>query len=65
MGVYIDPAGEQPESQTIPNEVELEALRLIANPARIQMLRLMRDEPMSGHELAQALDLNPVRCHGI
>ena len=22
MGVYIDPAGEQPESQTIPNEVE-------------------------------------------
>ena len=58
MGVYIDPAGEQPESQTIPNEVELEALRLIANPARIQMLRLMRDEPMSGHELAQALDLN-------
>lgn len=58
MGVYIDPAGEQPESQTIPNEVELEALRLLANPARIQMLRLMRDEPMSGHELAQALDLN-------
>lgn len=58
MGVYIDPSGEQPEGQTIPNEGELEALRLLANPARIQMLRLMRDEPMSGQELAQALDLN-------
>ena len=57
-GRVYRPCRRAPEGPDHPQRGELEALRLLANPARIQMLRLMRDEPMSGQELAQALDLN-------
>ena len=41
-----------------PEEWELSALRLVMNPARLEMLRIMRDTPMAVQELAQKLNLN-------
>ena len=41
-----------------PEEWELSALRLIANPARLDMLYTMREKPQAVQELAQKLNLN-------
>ncbi|MGM9553266.1 MAG: ArsR/SmtB family transcription factor [Faecousia sp.] len=41
-----------------PEEWELTALRLVMNPARLEMLRAMEERPMAVQELAQLLNLN-------
>ena len=58
LGVSIAPNMEIPSSAQPPEEWELTALRLMANSARVEMLRLMAQRPMSGQELAQKLNLN-------
>lgn len=41
-----------------PEEWELSALRLVMNPARLSMLRAMRDKPMAVQEVSKQLNLN-------
>lgn len=41
-----------------PEELELTALRLVMNPARLEMLRAMVEQPMAVQELADQLHLN-------
>ncbi|MGN1306896.1 MAG: winged helix-turn-helix domain-containing protein [Faecousia sp.] len=59
MGVSMQPGIEAPSAAYAPEEWELTAMRLMANSARVEMLRLMTERPMSGPELAQRLNLNP------
>ena len=49
--------GEEQKSNEL-NEQELAALRLLANPARIKMLRLMEESPKNFQEVATALGMN-------
>ena len=58
LGVSMEPSLESPGSAQSPEEWELTAVRLMANSARMEMLRLMMERPMSGQELAQKLNLN-------
>lgn len=58
IGVSMEPSLENPDSAPSPEEWELTAVRLMANSARMEMLRLMMERPMSGQELAQTLNLN-------
>ena len=54
----MEPGMASPGGAQSPEEWELTALRLMANSARVEMLRLMAQRPMSGQELAQKLNLN-------
>ena len=58
MGIGMKPSLDPPVSARAPDEWELSAIRLLANSARMEMLRLMMDRPMSGQELVQKLNLN-------
>lgn len=54
--------GREPSMQLCavgsPETWELNALRMVTNPARLEMLCAMRNTPMAVQELAQRLDLN-------
>lgn len=58
LGVSVQTSMDKPGNTPAPEEWELTALRLIANPARMEMLRLMANRAMSGQELSQTLNLN-------
>lgn len=55
MGLAI-PVGGQDPNQFLP--WEFEAMRLLGNPVRLQILHTLWDTPMTTRELAKALNLN-------
>ena len=57
MGVSRNPSLNI-EVPQCPEDWELAALRLVMNPARLAMLRAMRDKPMAVQELSRQLNLN-------
>ncbi len=57
MGVSKVPSMDMCVPQC-PEEWELSALRLVMNPARLSMLRAMRDKPMAVQEVSKQLNLN-------
>lgn len=58
MGVSTQPSIDAPDAAQSPEEWEITALRLLANPARMEMLRAMAERPMNAVELSQRLNLN-------
>lgn len=58
ISVSVPPSLEQANPRLTMTEQEYAALRLLANPDRVEMLRLMAEKPMSGSEVAKELKLH-------
>lgn len=58
IGLDMKPGVSKAASAPSLDEEEVAALRLIANPDRLEMLSAMMRRPMGGHELAGELGLN-------
>ena len=59
LGAALQPALTAPEQEQLIEDWEYTALRLLANPARMEMLCAMMEKSMCAQELVQKLDLNP------
>lgn len=57
MSVAVPPDGKR-SPRFVPEEWEFTALRLLANPARTEMLRSMAKQPKTALELSKELELN-------
>ena len=58
LSVSVPPSLDQETKLPVMTERELTVLRLLANPDRIEMLRLMATDPMSSSEVAKELQLH-------
>ena len=58
MGIGIRPEMEYVNAQPVMDESRYVILRLLANPDRVEMLRLMMERPMGVPELSKRLHLN-------
>lgn len=58
LSVSVPPSLDQDTKLPVMTEREFTVLRLLANPDRIEMLRLMATGPMSGSEVAKELQLH-------